>query len=88
MQWQGEDILEHFLQRKVDGDPHYANKTNEEIKEVAGHYGWTEENPKCFSHLLGIEDPRLYDGISFWQCPECKTTWDRFTGEEVDYAPQ
>jgi hypothetical protein len=42
---------------------------------------WGTENG--YSKLIGIEDRKLYDGISFWQCPFCKTTWDRWTGEIV-----
>jgi len=81
-QWEGEDIYQHFLKRKQNGDKFYANKTDEEIREIAGHYGWSEENPKCFKHLIGIVDPRGYDGVSYWQCPSCKTTWNRFTNKE------
>jgi len=37
-------------------------------------------------NLVGLEDPWLYDGVSFWQCTKCMTTWDRFTGELVSHA--
>jgi rubredoxin len=40
--------------------------------------------PHKFSKLIGIEDPTIYDGISWWQCPNCKKVWDRFTGILVD----
>ena len=26
----------------------------------------------------GIEDPLVFDGISWWQCCECKHVWNRF----------
>ena len=42
--------------------------------------------PYRFSKLIGIEIQGEYDGISYWQCPFCKTTWDRFTGKEVENA--
>ena len=32
-----------------------------------------------YSRLIGIET-RSYDGVSYWQCPDCKATWDRWTG--------
>ena len=36
--------------------------------------------PYKWSHLIGIETEK-YDGVSYWQCPFCKVTWDRWTGE-------
>lgn len=36
-----------------------------------------------FSRVIGIEDPKRYDGVSWWKCPDCDTVWDRFTGEET-----
>lgn len=49
--------------------------------EVArDYYGWTEENDRRLSaNVVGIEDPILYDGVSFWQCTACNTTFDRWT---------
>jgi len=34
-------------------------------------------------HIVGIEDPFIYDGVSYWQCTKCETTWDRFKGHIV-----
>lgn len=52
----------------------------DEMREAS--YG----NSTCFSRLFGIElpydDPNHYDGVSYWQCPDCHFTWDRFTGKE------
>jgi transposase-like protein len=36
-----------------------------------------------FSRLIGIEIRGGYDGVSFWECPDCHARWDRFTGEKV-----
>lgn len=36
-----------------------------------------------YSKLIGVEDPELYDGVSWWMCPICEKTWDRYTGIEV-----
>lgn len=45
-------------------------------------------NHTHFSRLIGIElpydHPKRYDGVSYWQCPDCKVTWNRFTGERED----
>jgi len=40
---------------------------------------------KRYSRLIGIEDPLLYDGVSFWQCPDCGLRWNRWTKKEVIY---
>jgi len=37
-----------------------------------------------YSRLIGIEIQGGYDGVSFWECPDCHTRWDRFTGEKVE----
>jgi hypothetical protein len=53
---------------------------------LAGHYGeWNEgDEPRYYSRLIGCElaydHPQHYDGVSYWQCPDCKATWNRFTG--------
>jgi len=40
-----------------------------------GYYG--DNPPSHYSRLIGVEVPS-YDGISFWQCPDCKHQWSRF----------
>ena len=27
---------------------------------------------------IGIEDPMVYDGVSWWQCSKCSWRWKRF----------
>ena len=43
--------------------------------------------PRYYHRLIGIElspdHPDHYDGVSCWQCPDCNTRWDRFTGKLV-----
>jgi hypothetical protein len=29
---------------------------------------------------IGVEDPEIYDGIYYWQCPDCKGTWGGYRG--------
>lgn len=48
-------------------------------KRLREHYG----SHTHYSKLIGIEFPELYDGVSFWQCPFCKTVWDRWTGRKL-----
>ena len=53
-----------------------AGDIPEEIRE---HYS----PPYKYSRLIGIEDPMLYDGVSFWKCPDCGAMWDRFTNKRL-----
>lgn len=48
-------------------------------KESQKSYG----NHTHFSRLVGIEIRGGYDGVSYWECPDCLRVWDRFTGKEV-----
>ena len=48
-------------------------------EDIREHYS----EPFKWSRVIGIEDPRIYDGVSWWMCPECKAKWDRWTGELV-----
>lgn len=55
----------------------------------------TDKCPKCGIswrdekgwgiNLLGLEIRGKYDGVSYWKCTACNTTFDRWTGEEVKY---
>jgi DNA-directed RNA polymerase subunit RPC12/RpoP len=36
-----------------------------------------------YSRLIGIEIPELYDGVSYYECPECHVRWDRWTGVRI-----
>jgi hypothetical protein len=47
----------------------------------------TEECPRCGSdqrgenegsRTIGIEVRGAYDGVLFWQCPDCDGRWHRF----------
>jgi hypothetical protein len=76
--WNAGDVLETFKQKRTDGDDFWKNKTDEEIEKIAGHYGWTPEKPVSFSRLIGVEIRGRYDGVSHWQCPDCKVEFPRF----------
>ena len=69
-----ETIYEYFLEKY--GDPIKARATAE-------MYGDTEEHPKHFGlDVVGIETDN-YDGVSFWQCLKCGSTFDRWTMKKV-----
>jgi hypothetical protein len=38
-------------------------------------------NATHFSRLIGVEVRQLYDGVYYWQCPDCKMMWNRWTGQ-------
>ncbi len=94
--WDGSDIYEYFLEAKFNPNHEkhnfYQGKTLDEIKDTASSYGWTELNPKRFRKIIGIDcywdldatEDELYDGISYWQCPECEVAWHRFNGNRTD----
>lgn len=79
--WDNGDIFERLSDLRESGDEFYKNKTDAELQEIAGHYGWTPDNPKRFSRVIGVElpysHPQHYDGVSFWRCPDCQTQWPR-----------
>lgn len=58
----------------------YKDRTDEELQTMEKEF---YSEPYHFSKLLGIEDRDKYDGISYWQCPFCKSTWDRFTNKLI-----
>ena len=39
----------------------------------AGYYGTKTH----YSRMIGIENPRVYDGVIAWHCPDCGLTWPR-----------
>ena len=80
----GGDIFEHFKEMRANGDSYYKDKTDDEIRETAAMYGWSEETPKRFENIIGIEIRGKYDGVSYWKCPKCTTTWNRWTREEEE----
>lgn len=80
--WNGEDIHQFFLRKREEGDSFYKDKTDEEILKVANNYGWTEDDPKCFVRLIGIEIRGKYDGIDHWKCPDCDARFPRFKEDE------
>jgi rubredoxin len=84
--WDGGSILETFIKGRDDGS-HAWNKdmTDEEIEEYVKN---SYSPPYRWGREIGVElpynHPRHYDGISYWQCPDCKATFNRFTGEKEE----
>lgn len=80
----GEDVKMHFL-KHLSEQPNAVEDIEAEAERIAAMYGWTAEKPVSFSNIMGIEIRGAYDGTVMHQCPECHTTWDRFTNREGTY---
>lgn len=84
----GGSILETFIKQRNDEVNCWEGMSDEEVeKEMKKCYS----PPYRWSNLMAIElpynHPQHYDGTSFFQCPYCKTTWNRFTEEEEEIPP-
>ena len=69
---EGDLIFDTFME-KCNGDEVEALKHAE-------MYGATKTKGR-WGRQIGIEIRGGYDGVSYYKCPDCKATWDRFTGE-------
>ena len=84
--WDGGSILETFIKGRDDDSQKWCkDMTNEEIEEdmkacYSAPYRWGRE----IGIELPFDHPNHYDGISYYQCPDCKTTFNRFTGIEEE----
>lgn len=84
--WDGGSILETFIKQREEGILFWQGKSDEEIeKQMKESYS----PPYRWGREIGIEllydDPNHYDGISYLQCPDCKSTFNRFTGIEENF---
>ena len=66
-QLETEDIYQHFL-REYAGDEAAA-------LEAASCYGWTKENPACFSRIVAVYSLDEDRTVSF-ECPDCHKILD------------
>ena len=78
--WLGEPIIDSFKKSKWCKD-----FTDLQIEEtVKSMYA----EPYCWQRQIGIQLPRDHpkyiDGVSYWMCPDCKTTFNRFTEKEEE----
>lgn len=76
--WDGGDIYESLYKLDI-----FMQKSSEEVKKHANQfYGWTPENAKRFSNVIGITISRLGDQVNYYQCPNCLHVFDADTGKE------
>jgi hypothetical protein len=72
--WDAGDIFDVLRQQAV-----YCDRSDEQLRATVQKY---YSPPYKFSRIIGIEyaydHPQHYDGVSEWQCPDCKYSWYRF----------
>jgi hypothetical protein len=59
---------------KLRALPDYDGKTDDEIRKIASMYGDADGH---FSRLIGVEIRGAYDGVLYWECPDCHKQWHR-----------
>ena len=61
----------------------WQGKSDEQIeKEMKESYSAPYRWGREIGVELAYDHPKHYEGVSYWQCPDCKTTFNRFTGVE------
>lgn len=60
-----------------------ADLTGEPIPQEYLDAGYYAAGSTHYSRKIGVEVSGLYDGILFWQCPDCKGRWHRFGPDHV-----
>ena len=44
----------------------------------SGAYGGWNGEPRFFSRRVGVELQGVYDGVIWWECPDCGGRWHRW----------
>jgi len=70
----GGSILETFIKQREEGVESWKGMTNTQIEEKMKE---CYTSPYRWSRVIGIEDPSIYDGISYYRCPDCDKMWKR-----------
>jgi transposase-like protein len=79
--WDGGSIIESFIKQRSEGVNMWQGMSNADIEKFVTD---TYSPPYRWLRLQGVVIQGGYDGISLFQCPDCKATWDRFTGKRVE----
>ena len=83
--WDDGDIFEALVKqpwRRIFKDKNGQIKYKNE-KELKKYIKELYAPPYRFSRLIDIRDSEICDGVYRWQCPDCKTEWDRRTEEKI-----
>lgn len=83
--WDGGSIVETFIQQREEGARNWQGMSDDDIQAYVDE---SYSPPHRWGRQIGIElaydHPNHYDGISYWKCPDCETTWNRFTKQEEE----
>jgi hypothetical protein len=79
--WDGGSIVDTFKKQRDEGSEYWKDYSEEQIEEYVKESYFP---PYRWGRQIGIEVQGEYDGISYYQCPDCETIWDKFTGEECE----
>ena len=75
--WEEEETITQYFESQG-----YSHR---KAVQTAALYGCTPKSPKHFGkNVVGIEISEQYDGVSYWQCQECKVMFNRWTMEVAD----
>lgn len=50
--------------------------------EIPAEFLYREDGPVYYSRIIGVEIRGVFDGVAYWQCPDCGWAWHRF--DETD----
>ena len=73
--WDGGDIYDELFKLDV-----FFMKPKE-TKLMAEKYGWTPENKKHFSNVIGVEFEKHEEKTNLIQCPNCRHVFNVLTGQ-------
>ena len=55
-----------------------ADLRGEPIPQECIDAGFYPSGATHYERVIGIEVRGVYDGVLYWQCPDCGGTWQRF----------
>lgn len=72
------------MKTQPDQCPHCGNSllAGEIPEESRQHYG----DATHFRREIGVEVQGVYDGVLYWQCPDCEGAWQRFPKGDVRHT--
>lgn len=83
--WLGELIIDSFKRQRANGSKWCSGMTDIELeKMVKDNYSEPYRWQRQIGIYLAWDHPKHIDGVSYWMCPDCKTTFNRFTEKEED----
>ncbi len=82
---EGGKIIDTFKKQRDEGVKIWNGCSDEDLQKYINESYGKQSSEQVWSRVIGIEFQGEYDGISAWQCPDCKYQWNRFTGKPIIY---